>query len=90
MIEKQLIQALEPFISDIEAIEKRIGEISLTPGPQGEAGPAGADAVAPDVEDIASAAILNKRFSEITVDAIKTIMTAKLDEEMAEVDEILK
>ena len=90
MIEKQLIQALEPFISDIEAIEKRIDEIALTPGPQGEAGPAGADAVAPDVEDIASAAILNKRFSEITVDAIKSIMTAKLDEEMAEVDEILK
>ena len=57
MIEKQLIQALTPFIDDLTAVEKRLNEIAKTEGPtgpQGEQGAPGEAAVAPEASEIAS------------------------------------
>lgn len=38
MIEKALVSALEPVIDDLIRLEKRLEEVQLMPGPQGEPG----------------------------------------------------
>ena len=130
MIEKQLIKALEPFIDDLVALEKRLDEVAKLEGPQGptgEQGAPGADAVAPeaaeivevfksdeafidslrglqgetgergadgqdavvDYDAIVKSVVLTEEFTETNIEAIKSMMAAKFEEEMNEVETIL-
>ena len=68
MIEKQLIQALEPLIDDLTAIEKRVETLSKMEGPrglQGEPGLPGADAIAPEATEIADVIKADEAFIEV-------------------------
>ena len=90
MIEKQLIQALEPFISDIETIEKRIAEVELKEGPAGPAGERGEPGADADVSDVVEKVLASDVFSKTALDAIDDAMAARFEQEMLEVKSILE
>jgi len=55
-------------------------------GPQGEQGEAGKDA---DVIEVAKAAVVAEEFLEYHVETVKSLLAAKFEEEMNEVEAIL-
>lgn len=54
MIEKKLIEILDPVVEEIVKLEKRLEALQRTPGPAGEKGDPGKDGVSPPVEDVAA------------------------------------
>lgn len=53
MIEKKLVEILDPVLDQIIAVEKKVDTIALTPGPAGAPGEPGRDGVDADPELIA-------------------------------------
>jgi hypothetical protein len=90
MIEKQLIQALDPFIGDLVRIEKRLAEVELKEGPRGlkgDAGEAGKDA---DAVEVAKSIALDAHFIDNHAQTVKALMAARFEQEWNEVNEILR
>ena len=89
MIEKQLIQALDPFIDDMVKIEKRLAELEIKEGPQGPQGEAGADGKDADAAEVAKSVALDADFVDTHNKIVKSLMDARLEAELSEVKAIL-
>ena len=89
MIEKQLIQALDPFIDDMVKIEKRLAELEIKEGPQGPQGEAGADGKDADSAEVAKAVALDADFIDTHNEIVKSLMDARREMELNEVRAIL-
>lgn len=92
MIEKQLIQALDPFIDDMVKIEKRLAELEIKEGPQGpqgQQGEAGADGKGADASEVAKSVALDADFIDTHNEIVKSLMDARREMELNEVKAIL-
>ena len=89
MIEKQLIQALDPFIDDMVKIEKRLAELEIKEGPQGPQGEAGLPGKDADVIEVAKSVVLDADFIDTHNEIVKSLMDARREMELNEVKAIL-
>lgn len=55
MIEKKILEILDPVVEEIVKLEKRVDALQREPGPAGEPGAPGEDGVSPKVEDVVEA-----------------------------------
>ena len=81
----EVLQHDEWFLHNVKGRPGDIGEA----GPQGEAGANGADGKNADVVEVAKSVILEEEFLTIHVEAVKSLIAAKFEEEMNEVEAIL-